>query len=110
MAIFDCDGTILDTEPICAETWAKTLNSYGYPVTSSELAWGTGRTFPTCYRKFAQGRKLLPEKTVHRAYTAFLNRLMATGVDVFPDARQTLHWLAGEGIPIGIATKPQGAP
>ena len=34
--IFDCDGTLVDSEPLSGEAWRRTLAPYGYTVTDAD--------------------------------------------------------------------------
>ena len=36
--IFDCDGTLVDSEPLAGEAWRRVLEPYGYAVTEEDLA------------------------------------------------------------------------
>ena len=37
-AVFDCDGTLVDSEPLAGEAWRRALKPYGYAVTDEDLA------------------------------------------------------------------------
>ncbi len=43
--IFDCDGTLVDSEPLSGEAWRRTVAPYGYAVTDDDLAACLGTTF-----------------------------------------------------------------
>ena len=36
--IFDCDGVLIDSEPLANTAWAEVLNEHGFPVTPEDLA------------------------------------------------------------------------
>ena len=36
-AVFDCDGTLVDSEPLAGEAWRRALKPYGYAVTDEDL-------------------------------------------------------------------------
>ena len=36
--IFDCDGTLVDSEPLAGRAWKATVAPYGYEVTDDDLA------------------------------------------------------------------------
>ena len=35
--IFDCDGTLVDSEPLSGETWRRVIAPYGYAITDADL-------------------------------------------------------------------------
>ena len=43
--IFDCDGTLVDSEPLAGEAWRRVLAPYGYAVTDEDLAACVGRSY-----------------------------------------------------------------
>ena len=43
--IFDCDGTLVDSEPLAGEAWRRVLAPYGYAVTEEDLAACVGRSY-----------------------------------------------------------------
>src|SRR5262249_60458680 len=43
--IFDCDGTLVDSEPLAGRAWKTTVAPYGYAVTDDDLAACTGTPY-----------------------------------------------------------------
>ena len=35
--IFDCDGTLVDSEPLSGETWRRVVGRYGYEIADADL-------------------------------------------------------------------------
>ena len=53
--IFDCDGVLVDSEPVYAEAFSSTLNDFGCPLPASLLATELqGRSMDDCYRWLAK--------------------------------------------------------
>jgi beta-phosphoglucomutase-like phosphatase (HAD superfamily) len=64
--IFDCDGVLIDSEWLHAETWCETLTREGVAITTDEFARFRGITSPQMMRILeTEGR--LPDGTDHRA-------------------------------------------
>ena len=58
--IFDCDGTLVDSEPLAGEAWRRVLAPYGYAVTEEDLAACVGRSYAHTHAYLAQ-RAPLPD-------------------------------------------------
>jgi len=53
LVIFDCDGVLVDSEPISVGTLAETLSAHGLPTTVEEAYRRyLGRSFPTVLKDF----------------------------------------------------------
>ncbi len=52
--VFDCDGTLVDSEPLSAEAWRRTLAPYGYLVTDEDLAACIGSTYTRTHAYMAE--------------------------------------------------------
>jgi beta-phosphoglucomutase-like phosphatase (HAD superfamily) len=64
--IFDCDGVLIDSEWLHAETWCETLSRAGVAITTDEFMRFRGITSPQMMRILeTEGR--LPAGTDHRA-------------------------------------------
>ncbi|WP_017197867.1 HAD family phosphatase [Arthrobacter sp. M2012083] len=108
--IFDLDGTLIDSEPLCEAAWANTLASFGSRLTTPEARWSVGKTSRECALHFAATRPALPEPQVlTRCYMDALSAGMAKHLRTFRDARVTVEWLRLQGIPVGIATNSSRA-
>ncbi len=95
LVIFDCDGTLIDTERLYNRAWAETLNGFGLPWTARDSANRLmGRPLPDCYAiiEAALGRKL-PADFQTRVF-AVTDRLMAgEGVAPMPYVAATFDRL-----------------
>lgn len=107
--VFDCDGVLVDSEPISEWAWTTVLARYGYTATEGDHAATRGMSGADTdeyYLRFvdvASGHSLLPEVDVERR-RGFDERL-----EVFPDALTTVRALAAEGVPLAVATSSSRA-
>ena len=58
--IFDCDGTLVDSEPLAERAWARALARHGYELTPDDLAGAQGLPFQAVHARMAE-RTSLPE-------------------------------------------------
>src|SRR3954452_5058008 len=58
--IFDCDGTLVDSEPLAGRAWKATVAPYGYTVTDEDLAACMGRPYAKTHAYLSE-RVALPE-------------------------------------------------
>lgn len=108
--VFDLDGTLVDSEPLCEAAWASTLAYFGSRLTSCEAEWTVGKTTQECANYLAASRPLLPDlPTLTRTYADTLAVSMSQNLRTFPDALLAIEWLRAEGIPVGIATNSHRA-
>ncbi len=102
--VFDCDGVLVDSEPLSEQSWATVLARYGYTPTAGDhvATRGTSSADTTAYYSrlidVPPDHDLLAEvDEVRRA--AFVSQLEA-----FPDAVASVRALAGEGVPLAVAS------
>lgn len=102
--VFDCDGTLADTEPISDRAWADVLGTRGYVSGGADRLAVTGQTFATTFAYFAE-RAPLGERTTFREEirTRFRARLEVE-LRFFEDALATLRELVAAGIPVAVAS------
>jgi HAD superfamily hydrolase (TIGR01509 family) len=105
--IFDCDGVLVDSEPISEAAWARSLASYGYEVGDGEFAECLGRSRRDIHAYFA-GRHPLPG---FAQFSATLDREILPGLErdlaAFPDAVEAVRELALNGVPLAVASSSQ---
>ncbi|HLM08955.1 MAG TPA: HAD family phosphatase [Thermoleophilaceae bacterium] len=103
-AIFDCDGTLVDSEPLARRAWERTLAGHGYEVTDDDFAEVTGLPFETVHGYFAERASLPPSGPVWREYSGGLFELIDAAARPFPDALETLDELTRARVPVAIAS------
>jgi HAD superfamily hydrolase (TIGR01509 family) len=102
--IFDCDGVLVDSEPIAERVWADVLAGFGYEATEADFAQCRGRTRSDVYGYFAQRTALPDAVTLGRIVDDEIRPAFATQVEAFPDALDTVPALAMQGIPLAVAS------
>ena len=102
--IFDCDGTLVDSEPLSGETWRRVTRPYGYDITDDDLAAVTGFPYVRTHAFFAS-RVALPAP---EALLPELNRVLFALIDerleVFADAVTAVEELRAQGVRIAVAS------
>jgi HAD superfamily hydrolase (TIGR01509 family) len=102
--VFDCDGTIADTESISDRAWQATLAEHGYTPTPDDFRAVIGHPFPQNWAYFA-ARADLGERDAFRArlrerFIHLFDRELA----VYPDAVTTVAALGEAGVPVAVAS------
>ena len=102
--IFDCDGTLVDSEPLARTAWERTLEPYGYALTDADAEATVGLPFPRTHAYYAERVELPGTDEVWRAYSGTLFALIDDELVVFEDAVAAARELRGRGIPVGVAS------
>ncbi len=103
-AVFDLDGTLVDSETLSFQAWREVLDSHGYTLVPDDLEAVRGRSYEDTHAHFAI-RAALPEHGAFwTPYAARLFELFDAGLTPFDDAVATARALAQRGVPIAIAT------
>jgi HAD superfamily hydrolase (TIGR01509 family) len=105
--VFDCDGVLVDSEPLSDASWAEALADHGYEMTHEDVVAVRGTTETDCYRYFAERVELPEEGQMQREVDA---RKLAGYRDLapFPDAAAAVPELALHGIPLAVASSSRG--
>ena len=102
--IFDCDGTLVDSEPLSRRAWEQALAPYGYEVTDADLAACVGRSYPHTHGHFAE-RALLPGADAFwPVYSGELFALIDAQLEPFADALGAIAQLKARGVAIAVAS------
>ena len=105
LVIFDCDGVLVDTEPVANRLLAVVLGEEGFPISYEECRrLFVGRTMDAvrAHVEDALGRPLRGDWTAYirdRTLEAF-----AEGVEPIPGAREIVHALGARGLPYCVAS------
>jgi HAD superfamily hydrolase (TIGR01509 family) len=102
--IFDCDGTLVDSEPLARTAWERALAPYGYTVTEADLEGAVGLPFPRVHGYFAERVALPPADAFWPEFSRELFGLIDNGLVVFEDAVDAARELRARGIPLGVAS------
>ena len=102
--IFDCDGTLVDSEPLSRRAWEQLLAPRGYAVTDEDLATCVGRPFPHTHAHFAARVGLPPAEELWPQYTGELFPLLDAELEPFPDAVAAAMDLRRRGVALAVAS------
>jgi HAD superfamily hydrolase (TIGR01509 family) len=103
--IFDCDGTLVDSEPLAREAWDVTLASHGYTPSDAEMEGLIGLSFPRVHAHFAERVGGLPEADAFwPILSGELFALIDARLQVFSDAFETLGALRAQGLALAVAS------
>jgi HAD superfamily hydrolase (TIGR01509 family) len=102
--VFDCDGTLADTESLSDRAWSETLATYGYTPTPADFRAVIGHPFAQNWEHY-RARVDLGDQQVFRAQLRgrFIELFDAELV-LHDDAVDTLRELADDGVPIAVAS------
>lgn len=100
--LFDCDGVLVDSEPVSFSAWAETLAGHGYALQESEFAESIGGTETTVAERYAPILSLDPVALELEAQFAF--ERIAPRVTGFPDTIELVGRLERSHVPIAVAT------
>jgi HAD superfamily hydrolase (TIGR01509 family) len=104
-AIFDCDGTLVDSEPLARIAWARSLAPHGYEIDDAEYAGLIGLPYARVHAFFAERVPgLEPIDAFWDAYSARLFDLIDGELVPFEDALETVRGLAARGLAVAVAS------
>jgi HAD superfamily hydrolase (TIGR01509 family) len=102
--IFDCDGTLVDSEPLARTAWERSLAPHGYTVTEADLDTKVGLPFPRVHAYFAERVELPEADRFWASYAAELFALIDAGLVLFDDAVAAARDLRASGVPVAVAS------
>jgi HAD superfamily hydrolase (TIGR01509 family) len=102
--VFDCDGTLADTESISDRAWAEILGGYGYHPTGADFRAVLGHPFGQSWAYFAQRVELGDRDLFRAALRGRFGELFDQELQLHDDALGTLQTLADAGVPIAVAS------
>ena len=102
--VFDCDGVLVDSEPLSEGAWASVLGLHGYTPAPGDYEATRGMSSADTEAYFSQLVELPPGTDLIAEVNVLLQDLFATDLEAFPDAVETVRTLAAEGIPLAVAS------
>ncbi len=102
--IFDCDGTLVDSERLADEAWRAALARHGVTMTAAEEAWSKGRTDRALYDRLAARAALAPFADFEDDVRAETEPRYRDRLQAFPDALEAAAALALQGLPLAVAS------
>jgi HAD superfamily hydrolase (TIGR01509 family) len=102
--IFDCDGTLVDSEPLAGRAWKATVAPYGYEVTDADLAACMGRPYAKTHAYLSE-RVTLPDAAhFWPDLRDELFSLIDTELAPFADAVSAAAELRERGVRLAVAS------
>jgi HAD superfamily hydrolase (TIGR01509 family) len=102
--VFDCDGTLVDSEPLAGEAWALLLEPYGYSITEQDTLNVVGRPYSFTHAYLAERVKLPDAETLWLELRSILFRLIDTRLKPFSDAVTAVADLQVRGVGVAVAS------
>ena len=102
--IFDCDGTLVDSEPLARTAWERALAPHGYALTDADADACIGLPYPRVHAYFAERVELPGAEPFWADFSGELFALIDTELVVFDDAVGAARELRERGIPVAIAS------
>jgi HAD superfamily hydrolase (TIGR01509 family) len=103
--VFDCDGTLVDSEPLAWRAWRDVLAEHGYELRPEDIEHTRGHGWPHIYGHFVE---IVPSiGTSEQAWDGFSGNLFAlleSDLTPFDDAIGTARELHELGVPIAVAS------
>jgi HAD superfamily hydrolase (TIGR01509 family) len=102
--IFDCDGTLVDSEPLAGRAWKATVAPFGYEVTDEDLAKCMGIPYARTHAYLSR-RAPLPEAAAFWPQLRDkLFSLIDTELAPFADAVAAAAELRARGVRLAVAS------
>jgi HAD superfamily hydrolase (TIGR01509 family) len=103
--IFDCDGTLVDSEPLARVAWERSLAPHGYEIDDGEYAGLVGLPYARVHAFFAERVPGLEAPDAFwELYSGRLFELIDTELVPFDDALETVRGLAERGVAVAVAS------
>jgi HAD superfamily hydrolase (TIGR01509 family) len=103
--VFDCDGTLVDSEPLARRAWERTLQPYGHAVSDADSEATLGLPFPRTRDYYAERVAELPAAgELWTAYSGTLFALIDDELVTFGDAVGAVRDLRERGVPVAVAS------
>ncbi|MFW5933096.1 MAG: HAD family hydrolase [Actinomycetota bacterium] len=107
--LFDCDGTLADTEPISARSWADVLGPRGYQLTDEDIRAVLGHPYRRSFAHFSRRVELGEPKSFAAELRASFQARMAEELTLHQDAVGSLRAMARAGVPIAVVSSSSRA-
>lgn len=108
--LWDFDGTLVDTEPIWAETEAEMLAAHGVVWDDAKMRSMIGQNAAETTRQMAEsiGQPDRVDEIHHELHERVVARLRRDGLPFLPGALQLLEDAADDGVPAAVVTASNG--
>lgn len=107
--LFDCDGTLADTERAATEAWRRVLADRGVVPTDADFAAIIGHAWPVSFDHFAARVDLGDPDEFRAELRAAAAAIHGSGLRLFADTVATVRQLAAEGVPLAVVSSSSRA-
>jgi len=105
LVIFDCDGVLVDSEPLSNAIFATMLNERGLAVTLGDMyEWFLGRSMPQCMAKVRELLGHEPPDGFLDEYRRRVFQAFRLGLKAVPGISAVLDALDARGLPYCVAS------
>ena len=101
--IFDCDGTLVDSEPLAERAWALALARHGYELAPDDLAGAQGLPFLEV-RAHGPAHAAAGARGVLARVRGGAPAPLDSELEPFDDAIATVRELYARGVPLAVAS------
>ena len=102
--VFDCDGTLVDSEPLSGEAWRRVTAPYGYEITDADLAAVVGFPYVRTHAFMAERVALPDPETLLPDLNRILFALIDERLQPFEDAVTAVRELEERGAAVAVAS------
>jgi HAD superfamily hydrolase (TIGR01509 family) len=102
--VFDCDGVLVDSEPLAVRAWGSLTERHGYRITAEDMAACVGRTELATWEYLATRVPLPPFTESLAAVDEVRWKLYDEELRAFPDAVAAVQDLALHGHRLAVAS------
>ncbi len=102
--VFDCDGVLVDSEPLSERAWATVLEGYGYRPSAGDFLATRGTTSADTRAYFSRLIEAPAGDLLLDRVDEVRRDLLRNELEAFPDAIESVRALAAEGIPLAVAS------
>lgn len=104
LIIFDCDGVLVNTEPVVQRVLAAWITQHGWPMTAEECARTIKGSHIEEIRQRVEARTGGSYPGFVEGYRAAMFEAFEAGIDEIPGAAAVLDALVAAGVPFCIAS------
>jgi HAD superfamily hydrolase (TIGR01509 family) len=102
--VFDCDGTLADTESLSDRAWRESLAGYGYEPSEADFQAVIGHPFAQNWDYFSARVDLGDQASFRNRLRGRFLELFDRDLELHEDAVGTLRQLAEAEVPIAVAS------
>jgi beta-phosphoglucomutase-like phosphatase (HAD superfamily) len=104
--VFDCDGVLVDSEPLSERAWRQALEEHGVDMGQDFSQW-VGTTDDAIAIRFAAEAGVSPTRLADRAAAILVDDLRYEPAVVFDDARNALAGAQAAELRLAVATNSE---